>query len=209
MSKVPNPLLGVLGRALEGALNRVLALDAESAQRMRALESRAIELSWSGAGLGLRIGVRDGRLCVGPLEDAAPDLSVSSTLAGFVGMLFPARADTPLTAGKVQISGDAELARRLEQLVREFEPDIEGAFTRVLGATAGPVLARTLKSGFDWARSSATTLAQDGAEYLRDETGDIVAREELDAFADAVDRVRDDAERLAARVARLRPERET
>ena len=42
------------------------------------------------------------------------------------------------------------------------------------------------------------------AEYLTVESRDVVPRAELDAFHDDVDALRDDAERLAARIARLR-----
>jgi ubiquinone biosynthesis accessory factor UbiJ len=63
-----------------------------------------------------------------------------------------------------------------------------------------------LRSAFDWARESGGSLARDAAGYVRDERGDVVAREELDGFHDEVDRLRDDVERLAARLARLAPD---
>lgn len=42
------------------------------------------------------------------------------------------------------------------------------------------------------------------AEYLTEESRDVVPRAELEAFYDDVDALRDDVERLAAKLARLR-----
>jgi ubiquinone biosynthesis accessory factor UbiJ len=108
-------------------------------------------------------------------------------------------------ASRVQVSGDAELARTLSRLVERFEPDLERAFGGVVGEVAGVQLARALERGLDWARESAASLAEDAGAFVRDESRDAVARDELDGFLADVDRLRDDAERLAARVARLRP----
>lgn len=54
------------------------------------------------------------------------------------------------------------------------------------------------------ARARAGRLAEDTAEYLKTEVRTTIAREELDDFLDAVDALRDDVERAAARIERLR-----
>ena len=62
-----------------------------------------------------------------------------------------------------------------------------------------------LEAGVDTAMGEAPVdrFAESAAEYLTEESRDVVPRAELDAFHDDVDTLRDDAERLAARVARL------
>ena len=45
--------------------------------------------------------------------------------------------------------------------------------------------------------------AEVAAEYLTEESRDVVPKAELEAFHDDVDALRDDVERMAARVARL------
>ncbi len=210
-SRPPNPLLELAGRALEEALNRGLALDAGSAARLQGLEGRAVELTWTAADLGLRLRVDGGRLAVGPRESAEPDLSLRSSLAGLVGLAFPRLAESGFPGGKVQMSGDAELARRLAQLADKFAPDLDGAFARAFGDALGPQLARGVRGAFDWARGSARTLAEDAAVFVRDERGDTPARDDVREFLDDVDALRDRVERLAARIAALAlsPERES
>ena len=196
-----NPLLAILGRALQEFVNRALALDPAAAARLRALEGRSIDLTWSAAQIGMRLRAENGLLTVGPRADA-PDLSMSGTLAGFAKLLLPQRAGA-LPAGRVQMSGDAELARQLAQLAEQFKPDFDAAFGRAFGPTHGAMLAVTLRDALHWGRGAASSLAEDAADFLREESHDTPPRAEVDDFNAAVDRVRDDAERIAARVALL------
>jgi ubiquinone biosynthesis protein UbiJ len=116
----------------------------------------------------------------------------------------PAKAkDGRERPGKVEISGDAELARRVEKLLRGYRPDIEEAFARTFGDVLGVPLARALHSAFAWTRESAQAFAQDSAAFLRDDTRDLVAPAEVDALLDDVDALRERADRLAARVQRV------
>ena len=57
---------------------------------------------------------------------------------------------------------------------------------------------------FAWSRESAQALAQDSADFLRDESRDLIAPAEMEQFLDDVDALRERADRLAARVQRLR-----
>ena len=116
----------------------------------------------------------------------------------------PAKAmDGRERPGKVEISGDAELARRIEKLLRGFRPDIEEAFARTFGDVLGVPLARALHSAFAWTRESAQSFAQDSAAFLRDDTRDLVAPAEVDALLDDIDALRERADRIAARVQRV------
>lgn len=201
-ARSPNPLLVPLGRALEALLDRALALDPAARDRLAPLEGRHVEMTWTPADLGLRMSVAEGRIAIGPRQGEA-DLSLAGTLAGFARLAFPDRAGA-LPAGKVQMAGDADLARAIGQLAQGFEPDLEAALTRVLGDTRGAIVATTLRDAFAWARRSASTLAVDGADFLREESRDLPTRDEVEAFHADVDRLRDDVERLAARLARAK-----
>ena len=204
----PNPFLALGGKAIELALVRLVALDPATADRLRALEGRAVDLTWAGPEWGARITVRDGRLTVGPKPtDANADLGVRATVGGIVNMLMRERGGTGLGSGtntRVDMSGDASLARELTQLAEKFQPDMERSLADTLGPVFGPQLARAIDTGFRYARQSVSTLAEDAGVFVRDESRDAVAREELEPWLDGVDRLRDGVERLAARVERLR-----
>ena len=197
-----NPLLAMAGKALELALERIVALDPATRDALAALEGRELALAVQAPPLAMRLKVQEGRLRVGPDRDAGEaDLSVKATLGALLGQLLPGGADA-LPVGQVRISGDAELARRLQRIVQRYEPDVEEAFTRVFGDVVGVQIARALKRGLDWTRGSARTLLQDTAEYLGEESRDLVPKAEMSRFLDEVDELRDAVERLERRLTR-------
>ncbi|WP_305805040.1 SCP2 sterol-binding domain-containing protein [Stenotrophomonas sp. YIM B06876] len=196
------------GRALEAALNRALALDPDTRTALRPLDGQSITLTLESPSLAMRIGVAGERLTVGPVDPAQqPDLAVRSTLGGVLAQLpflANARRGGTAPAGRMKVSGDAELARRLQQLATGFDPDWQQPFVSVFGDVLGVQVANSLRSALLQARRSAVDLAQTAAEYVTEESRDVVPRAELEAFHDDVDVMRDDVERLAVRVARLR-----
>ncbi|RDS82142.1 sterol-binding protein [Dyella monticola] len=198
---LPQPLRKVAGRALETALNHVLALDPESRSKLSALQGRSVQLQLQGVGVALAITVDEGRLNVGPAPETS-DLRVAATPGSLLSMLFRRHSES-LPPGKVDIAGDAELARRLEKLASGFAPDFEEAFARAFGDVLGVPLARAVRSALVHARESAAHLTQDGAAWLRDETRLAVAPGEMESFLDDVDALRERAERLEARLARI------
>ncbi len=191
------------GRALELALERVLALDPDTAVALRALEGKRVELALEAPAIAMSVTVRDGKLRIGPPEHAVEaDLGLRANIGGLFAQLpFGRGRNAP--PGKMRINGDAELARTLQGLARGFDPDWDKPFADALGPLLGPQVARTLREGLRTGSGIARNLARDAADYLTEESRDAVGRAELSAFLDDVDALRDRAERLLARAARL------
>jgi ubiquinone biosynthesis accessory factor UbiJ len=200
-SWLPQPLRKLAGRALETALNHTLSLDPDTQQRLAALNGRSVQLHLRGPEIALAVTVEDARLVVGPpLEDS--QLRVAATPGSLLAMLFR-RDDDGIAPGKVEIAGDAELARRLEKLASKFAPDFEEAFARTFGDVMGVPLAKAVRKGLAHARETAAHLTEDGADWLREEARIALAPGEVEGFLDGVDNVRERSERLESRVARL------
>lgn len=66
----------------------------------------------------------------------------------------------------------------------------------------GPQVAKALRAGLREARVQGAAFARASADYLTEESRDLVPKAEQQAFFDEVDAIRDRVERLAARVAR-------
>ncbi len=197
------------GRALEAALNRLLALDPDSCAALAALEGRRIQLMIEAPVLALELTVRAGRFSIGPATNSAdgiaePDLAVRSTLGGLLAQLPFLR---PIAAGagmgKLRIAGDAELARQLQRLAERYDPDWNLPFTDVFGDVLGVQIGNGVRAALRGGRDGAVQLARHGAEFLTEESRDVIGRAELDAHLDDVDALRDRVERLAARMQNL------
>ncbi|HVC16681.1 MAG TPA: SCP2 sterol-binding domain-containing protein [Rhodanobacter sp.] len=200
-SWLPQPLRKLAGRALETALNHTLSLDPETQQKLGVLNGRSVQLHLRGPEIALAVTVEDGRLKVGPPQEDS-QLRVAATPGSLLAMLFK-RDDDGIAPGKVEIAGDAELARRLEKLAGKFAPDFEEAFARTFGDVLGVPLARAIRKALAHARETAAHFTGDGADWLRDEARVAIAPGEVEGFLDGVDALRERSERLQSRVQRL------
>jgi ubiquinone biosynthesis accessory factor UbiJ len=216
MTAFPFDWKPLAGRTLEAALNRAVALDPDTRDALQALDGRSVVLALDAAEspLAMRLQVAGTQLRVGPVDaEQTPDLAVRSTLGGMLsfGMqsllpkLLGKRDDeeAAVPVGRMRIEGDAELARRLQRLAERFDPDWQQPFTAVFGDVVGVQIANGVAAALRQARTGGQKFAESAAEYLTEESRDVVPRAELDAFHDDVDTLRDDTERLAARIARL------
>lgn len=203
---LPQPLRKLAGRALETALNHTLSLDPDTRQRLAALNGRSVQLYLRGPELALAVTVDEARLKVGPPEEDGTrqgnQLKVAATPGSLLAMLFR-RDDDGIAPGKVEIAGDAELARRLEKLASKFAPDFEEAFARSFGDVLGVPLAKVVRNGLAHARETASHLTEDTADWLRDEVRVAMAPGEVEGFLDGVDELRERSERLESRIQRL------
>ncbi len=187
----------MLTLALENLLNRGLprsprarALCAELAGRSVAVEARALgRLRIASTGITLAV----------TLGDAAADATLSAGPFGLLSLLGPA-AQGAVQSGVVQISGDAELAGKFQELLGLLRPDVEEELSAVLGDVAAHRLAGFVRAGSRWGRQAAETGLANVAEYLGHERADLVPRAEGEQFLRGVDALREDLDRLQARV---------
>ena len=205
----PNPVLAVLGRALEAGLNRVVDLDPETRTALRTLDGRAITLTFRKTPLAMRIAVEGDRLAIGPAFGGDSALRVTAAPSALLSLALSRGRDEATTPGSVDVAGDADLARRLERIARRFEPDFDEAFARVFGDVAGFQIARGVRRALATVRDGARAFAEDTAEYLSEEGRMIVPKAEVDVFLDDVDALRERTDRLEARVKRLAAARGT
>lgn len=193
----------VAGRVLQEALNRLLRLDAASLEKLNGLQDRRIELHLQSPDIALAVHVRGQALQVGPVNPGQePDISFKSTLSGLLKSL-PMFAQGQPAIGAMRISGDVELARLLQELVKEFDPDWQEPFVKALGPVFGPQAAKFIRESLRQAKTGAGNFMQSGAEYVTEEARVVVSKSELDDFNTQVDKIRQRGDRLQARVNEL------
>jgi ubiquinone biosynthesis protein UbiJ len=203
------PFARELGALLERALNREIAASTAAADVLAGLagESFAIEV----LGLRLRCVLRavGERMLVEPglVEGAATDArSASVTLrATPLDLLRLARAAdvTSLKGTSAELVGSPEVAERFAALLKLARPDLEDGLARWIGDVPAHGLVRVAQDAGGWLVRAATALRMNTAEFLQEESRALPAALEAQAFYADVERLRDDVERAAARLARL------
>ncbi|HVW68934.1 MAG TPA: SCP2 sterol-binding domain-containing protein [Steroidobacteraceae bacterium] len=118
-----------------------------------------------------------------------------------------ATPEAVLSRGDVQIRGDTELAQKFRELVLLLKPDLEEELSSVVSDVPAHQIGRFARSAFGWTRRAVRTTVQNVAEYLAHERRDLVSRNEADPFLRGVDALREDVDRLEARLELLSRQR--
>jgi ubiquinone biosynthesis protein UbiJ len=161
-----------------------------------------VSLTVEGTPVALFVSADAGRLVVSSRHDGPADASLSGTPIALLALVGP-QAEGTLRKGGVRIEGDAEVAQKFRDLLAEAQPDFEEELARVIGDVGARRIANVARDLLGWGRKAAGSFAGNLAEYLQEEGRDVPARVEVDEFLTGVDRLRDDTERLEARLARL------
>ena len=190
----------MLTSTLENVLNRGLPrspraqqLCAELTGRSVAVEVREItRLLLESTGRSLRI----------TRGDAGADAEI---VGGPFGLLALS-GDSPeavLQRGDVEIRGDAELAQKFRELVLLLRPALEEEVSLLVGDVPAHQVSRLARMALGWTHKAATTTAQNLAEYLAHERQHLVPKGEGEQFLRGVDALREDVDRLEARITLL------
>ncbi len=125
--------------------------------------------------------------------------------AGPLALLALAGPGAPATLrrGDVQIDGDADIAERFHELVRLLRPDLEEELALAIGDVPAHEIARFARAALRWGRGAAGTAIRNLAEYLAHERADLVSSPEGRQLLTGIDALREDVDRLEARIAAL------
>jgi ubiquinone biosynthesis protein UbiJ len=101
------------------------------------------------------------------------------------------------------VRGDAEIANLYRQLFAMARLDMEEELSRLVGDFAARRLSQFARRTAAWARHARRTAGENVAEYLQEESRDLVNKPELEEFLQGVDVLRETTDRVEARIARL------
>ena len=198
LRSLPTPALG----AAEIALNRYLGSDPRALALCEDLAGRALELRFSDLGLRLVFIAESHGMQLRGTPETEADVCLTGTASAFGRILFSGGREG-ITGGGLRIEGDVGVAQCFADLFASVDFDL----TDFIDARLGPVPAYFIGKGLKQARAlfsrAASELPEQTAEYLREETRDVIGAWEHEKFAAEVETLRDDAERLAARLRRL------
>jgi ubiquinone biosynthesis protein UbiJ len=104
----------------------------------------------------------------------------------------------------VKVEGDAELANTISQLSQSLRWEAEEDLSRWVGDIAATRLVAGARAALDTAQSTQRKLAENIAEYFLEENSMLVRPQAVADFTSEVTRLRDDVERMAKRIEKLK-----
>lgn len=199
------PLPAALAASLEAAINRILAMDENTPRRLARLDQRRVQLELEGMGIVLNFAFTGQRVSINLNAEGEADTVIKGSPVALFAMAVPDGDGHWDTAGsRVQISGDATLARDLEKLFSSLDPDWERQMANWFGDVAGHQLSAGARGAAEALHETMTTLEDIAGEFLRRPASPLAQPEETRSFGQAVDSLRDATDRLEARLRIIR-----
>ena len=187
----------MLTQTIENVLNRGLPRSPRARQLCRELQGHRVGVEVSGF---TRLVVES----TGETLQLKRDTSAAEAeIVGAPLSLLALAGESPeavIQRGDVQIRGDVELAQRFRELALLLRPDIEEEVSKVIGDVPAHHLGRFARAAFGWTRHAAATQVRNVAEYLAHERQHLVPRAEADQLLKGVDVLRENVDRLEARI---------
>lgn len=186
------------------ALTRVLTSDADNARRLAALEGRTIVIALKQSNKEFALRVFQGQLTLVQIGDPTDaEVRMTGRPGDFLALARASRRGDTIAAGRIEITGDLAIAQQVQNFLLELEVDFEELLSQYVGDVAAHHIGRFVSAGVTKASSAGVKFERDLTDYLHHESRSVVAKYETTEFADSVNQLYDEVERLAARVDRL------
>ena len=193
-----NPLESLL-QPIARVLNRNIRESTRAKELCERLDGKLIAIRVRDTALAAWFELGRDALFLTTDHEGDPDVVITGSL---VALALMAGEDS-IRDGSLDLTGDAATAQAFQQLLTHARPDIEEELSVVIGDTAAHGLGEFARAVGQWARQTRNIMGENIREDLQEESRDVPSRYEVDRFAKRVNELRDDVDRLAARVGRL------
>ena len=198
------PTLSLLLSLLEPALNRYLGLADNYQTLLAPLAGKVIAIELTDIAQTFYLCPGHERLQILENHPHPVDAKLRGSLAalGLMGL-----SATPLHAlfkGEVSIEGDTVVAHKFQSLFSKLDLKLEHRLAHITGPNLAHKLSGLFNGGREWTRDSLHNFRLNLEEFLQEETREVPAKAEAELIFTAIDQLRSDADRLEARIQRLR-----
>jgi ubiquinone biosynthesis accessory factor UbiJ len=192
----------MITQRLQAMIDRAVEGSPRARDLLGELEGRRLEVVVRHTPWRASLHASEGRLLLSREPSPDADVRLAGTPLSLLGLLREEPAAV-IRRGDVTLEGDAEAGQRFQELTELLRPDLEAGLARIIGDIPAYGVGSLLRKALSWGRASANTQADNIGEYLAHERKVLVPRAEARQFLEDVDALREDTDRLAARVAEL------
>ena len=193
-----NPLEALL-QPITRVLNRNIRESTRASELVARLDGKLVAIRVRDTALAGYFEIDRSSLNLSTGNDGEPDVVITGSLVALALMA----GEDAIRDGSLDLSGDAATAQAFQQLLTHARPDIEEELSAVIGDTAAHGLGEFARAVGRWASETRSIMGDNVREYLQEESRDVPSRYEVEQFSRQVNQLRDDVDRLAARVGRL------
>ena len=195
------PALQLLSATLESAINRVLALDENSAKRLRPLAGKRLALHLQELSQPLLF-VFSQRIDILICDDE-PDCLISLSVSTLPQLTDSSQLTELIRQQKLSVRGDMQLAQDMSALFKELDIDWQEHVSRYTGDVVAHHLGRVVRDGSQWLSNKAALVKRQLRDALAEEKPVLVPKGRQMQFNRDLDALTKRTEALDKRIAAL------
>ena len=193
-----SPLKSLL-QPVARVLNKNIGESTAAREQCALLDGKVIAIRVRDTALASYFAIDSETVSLSSEHDTEPDVVITGSL---VTLALLASEDS-IRDGSLDLTGDAATAQAFQQLLSHARPDVEEELSGVIGDAAAHTLGQFARGVGRWARETRSIMRDNIREYMQEESRDVPSRYEVERFSKDVNVLRDDVDRLAARIDRL------
>lgn len=205
--------------AFESVLNEWVDLDAATRQGFDQLAGKLLRVQMDAPHLSIDTIFDQGRIRLAPTPVGMDDAPASSlfeqrpydakqtathatAILSVPHMVALARllGATPGTTGNLPVQGDMALLQHIQQIMAQAEPDISVKLSPWIGDTLAGQLSTLLSQGKQALQRTSASFFSHAEDVIKEDSGVLAPRWQAERFIDGVRDLRNDVERLQARL---------
>lgn len=191
-----------LTEALESSINLVLKQDPDSLKKISALQGKVLAFEFTELDLTLYLFPHNEGIQVQYLYEGQADTTLQGSPLAFINMSLGDSSES-FFSGEIRIKGDIELGQKFKLLLDQLQLDWEELLSKYTGDLIAFKIGSIIRNFSSWGKSTLKTIQLDIQEYLQDEGQLNPHSVDLENFTKNIGQLRDDTERLEARILRL------
>lgn len=208
MTDRPNPRIGDISgleqllRPLARMINRQVKAKTPARKLCADLDGKIVAVRVRNTALAMYFVIDEDGISLKLDTDRDADVAITGSLLSLAGLVTQG-SKSALRDGSIDFAGDVYTAQAFQELLAYGRPDLEEELSAILGDTAAQGIGDVARSFGRWAEGARETMRQNLSEYLQEESLAVPSRYEVDEFRRKVNALRDDVDRLEARLGRL------
>ena len=184
-------------------INQVISLDSDAKNQLKSLSGKILSIEVTDLKLQFFVFPTEDLLVLSDKYNGEVHVNVQGTSVALLNMGLRTKAADSLFSGAVKMSGDVQVGQQFREWIAAIDIDWEEQLSHLTGDVIAHRVGNFIRGAFAWSKQTVDTLGRDAAEYFQHESQTLLTRTEVDHFLQAVDTVRDDVDRIEAKINRL------
>lgn len=185
---------------IETVINRYLALDPELLDKLAQFDGKVIKLEMTGINKSFYMLPSKRGMQVLTEYEGTADTVLRGTPVSLFKMGLVSNVANLLLKGEIEITGDTRLGHQFKNVFSQIDIDWSEPLADIVGDGLAYQMQQSGNKFGRWGKTTARSVSTSVSEYLQEESRDVVTDTELNIFNEAVDQLRDDVDRLQARI---------